>query len=183
SFRCLDREEAADTVLRTLQVRQPYVLYVGNLKPHKNVLVLLRAFAILNKRFGAQLQLVILGDDKNYAESLVDESTSLGISHMTHFIPQVPRPLLAKLYAAAGVLVMPSRVEGFGLPALEAMASGTPVICSHAASLPEVAGNAALYFDPFNEEELAVQIERVLESHDLQNELRKKGFLRAEQLT
>lgn len=83
------------------------------------------------------------------------------------------------LYAAADVLVMPSTLEGFGLPVLEAMACGTPVICSRAASLPEVGGDAVLYFDPLNAEELATAIERVLSSRDLQTTLRLKGLERA----
>jgi alpha-1,3-rhamnosyl/mannosyltransferase len=78
---------------------------------------------------------------------------------------------------------MPSRVEGFGLPVLEAMASGTPVICSCAASLPEVAGDAALYFHPASSEELASQIERIVTSDSLQHVLRDKGLQRAKQLT
>jgi glycosyltransferase involved in cell wall biosynthesis len=181
-FCCFDRKGAADTVFGELQIKQPYVLYVGNLKPHKNVSVLLRAFALLRKRIETPLQLVVLGEDEKWAKPIFEEAGVLGIENEAHFIPQVSRELLPKLYAAASLLVMPSRVEGFGLPVLEAMASGTPVVCSNAASLPEVAGNAALYFDPSNFEELAGAIKRVLDSKDLQDDLRKKGLLRAEQL-
>ena len=183
NFRCLDREEAADSVFRALGIRPPYVLYVGNLKPHKNVSMLLRAFALLRERIAQPLQLILLGEDKRWAKSLFEESARLGNGDAVRFVPHVSRELLSRLYAAAVVLVLPSRVEGFGLPVLEAMASGTPVVCSRAASLPEVAGDAAIYFDPSDDGDLADAIQRVLESPDLQNELRRRGLLRAKQLT
>jgi glycosyltransferase involved in cell wall biosynthesis len=91
--------------------------------------------------------------------------------------------LLPKIYAAADLLVVPSRIEGFGLPVLEAMACGTPVVCSRAASLPEVGGDAVVYFDPEDPEELAGAIERVLSSEELQLSLKAKGLERAKQFT
>jgi glycosyltransferase involved in cell wall biosynthesis len=83
------------------------------------------------------------------------------------------------VYAAAEILVMPSLIEGFGLPVLEAMACGTPVVCSRAASLPEVAGEAAEYFEPASVDDLAMAMERVLRSSQLQVTLRSKGLERA----
>ena len=87
------------------------------------------------------------------------------------------------IYAAADVLVMPSRIEGFGLPVLEAMACGTPVVCSRAASLPEVGGDAVVYFDPASVGELEQALERVLGSDELQRDLRKRGIERATQFS
>jgi glycosyltransferase involved in cell wall biosynthesis len=159
------------------------VLYVGNLKPHKNVSLLLRAFAALRLGGAVPHRLVILGDDRRGAPALFEQCQRLRIAPYTSFVPRVSPELLPKLYAAAELLVMPSRVEGFGLPVLEAMASGTPVVCSRAASLPEVAGGAALYFDPGEEQELRAALERVLGSRKLQEELRAKGLLRAKELT
>jgi glycosyltransferase involved in cell wall biosynthesis len=94
-------------------------------------------------------------------------------------VPFVARELLHKVYAAADVLVMPSRIEGFGLPVLEAMACGTPVICSQVTSLPEVGGDAVVYFDPGSPDELMAAMERVLGSWELQQQLKKKGLERA----
>ena len=182
-FHCIDRDEAFAAVSEQLQLRGPYILYVGNLKPHKNVSVLLKAFASLRKRNAIPHSLLIIGDDKHWKRSLMEEAQRLAIGDATYFVPHVSNPLLSNVYAAADLLVMPSRIEGFGLPVLEAMASGTPVICSRAASLPEVAADAALYFDPTSHEELVVEIERVLASDPLQRSLRKNGLERAKQLT
>jgi glycosyltransferase involved in cell wall biosynthesis len=182
-FRCTDRKEAYAAVSSALGIQEPYFLYVGNLKPHKNVSRLLQAFARLRQRRDMRHKLLIIGDDARWKPALVEECARLGIEAATLFVPYVAPKLLPNLYAGADLLVMPSRIEGFGLPVLEAMASGTPVVCSWAASLPEVAGGAALYFDPSSAEELADTIEKVLSSSDLQESLRTKGLERAKQFT
>jgi len=107
----------------------------------------------------------------------------LTINEIVSFLAHLPDTLMPSVYAAADLLVLPSFVEGFGLTVLEAMACGTPVVCSHTASLPEVAGDAAEYFDPSSVEDLARAIERVLESRDLQTDLRRKGLERARQFS
>lgn len=182
-FRCPDRTEAAQAVQDHLGIKTPYLLYVGNLKPHKNVPTLLRAFSILRSRVSLPHRLVILGDDRNGSKAVVEQCDQLKISGVTSFVPRVPGRILPNLYAAADLLIMPSRVEGFGLPVLESMASGTPVICSRAASLPEVGGDAALYFDPRDPFELAELMDSVLNSPDLQRRMRQRGLARARQLT
>jgi glycosyltransferase involved in cell wall biosynthesis len=175
----LEFQEAA----RILGVQTPYFLYVGNLKPHKNVPILLRAFARLRKDRKLSHSLLIVGDDPRWRRSVVDECVRLGIRSSTIFVPYVSQFLLPKIYAAADIVVMPSTVEGFGLPVLEAMACGTPVVASRAASLPEVGGDAALYFDPADPEELAFQLERVLESNELRVTMRNKGMQRAKRFS
>jgi glycosyltransferase involved in cell wall biosynthesis len=170
-------------VATMLGIHSPFLLYVGNLKPHKNVATLLRAFAQLRKDNKLCHSLLIVGDDARWKQSVVDECSRLGVRDCTIFVPRVSRSLLPRVYAAADLLVMPSTAEGFGLPVLEAMACGTPVVASRTASLPEVAGDAALYFDPASPEELAVQIDRILRSTELQGSLRNKGLQRAKQFT
>jgi glycosyltransferase involved in cell wall biosynthesis len=182
-FHGVGREEATAKVEEVLQIRAPYILCVGNLKPHKNVSVLLQAFAALRRRNAIPHNLLILGDDRTWRKSLLQECERLKIAKFVSFIPHVSSQLLPKVYEAADLLVMPSRVEGFGLPVLEAMASGTPVVCSRAASLPEVAQNAALYFDPSSPEELEQEIERLVNSKTLQDKLRETGLIRANELT
>lgn len=176
-------KEASQTIKRNFGINQPYLLYVGNLKPHKNVSTLLRAFARLRSQKKVPHHLLIVGDDARWKRSLVEECSRLGISNDTTFIPYVSPALLPKIYTAADLLIMPSTVEGFGLPVLEAMACGTPVVCSRAASLPEVAGEAAVYFDPSSEEDLALEIERILQCNDLHESLRVKGLHRARRFT
>ena len=178
-FRCLSSDEAFAEIPAGLSMRRPYILYVGNLKPHKNVGTLIRAFALLQKRKVSDHQLVVVGHSKKWKRSLEEECSRLGVEEPVRFIPYVSEELLPKFYAAAEVVVLPSFVEGFGLPVIEAMACGTPVICSRAGSLPEVAGDAAEYFDPWSVEDLAAAIERVIGSSDLRARLRLKGLARA----
>jgi glycosyltransferase involved in cell wall biosynthesis len=178
-FLPMDREKAFQSVSTTLEIHEPYLLYVGSLKRHKNVSSLLRAFALLRERRDIPQRLLILGDDAQGKCELAGECARLGISERTDFVPHVGQGLLPKVYAAADVLVMPSRIEGFGLPVLEAMACGTPVICSRAASLPEVGGDAVMYFDPQSPEDLAGAVEQVLSSKELRENLRVKGLRRA----
>jgi glycosyltransferase involved in cell wall biosynthesis len=177
-----DKQEGKSVVAK-LGISRPYLLYVGNLKPHKNVSTLLRALAQLQQRKKLCHELVIIGDDARWKRTIVDECLSLGIADQVVFVPHVSQALLPKIYAAADLLVMPSNAEGFGLPVVEAMACGTPVVCSQAASLPEVAGDAAVYFDPEEADDLAEVIERLVHSSDLRESLRAKGLRRAKQFT
>jgi glycosyltransferase involved in cell wall biosynthesis len=177
-----DKQECKSVVAR-LGVSRPYLLYVGNLKPHKNVSTLLRALAHLQQRKKLSHELVIVGDDARWKRAIVDECLRLGVADQVVFVPYVSQALLPKIYAAADLLVMPSNAEGFGLPVLEGMACGTPVVCSQAASLPEVAGDAAVYFDPEDAGELVEVIERVVDSSDVRELLRAKGLRRAKQFT
>jgi glycosyltransferase involved in cell wall biosynthesis len=181
-WRAFDQAEC-QAAAESLGIKTPFLLYVGNLKPHKNVPTLLRAFAQLLQRRKLPHRLVLVGDDARWRHSLVEECSRLRIRDRTLFIPYVDQALLPKIYAAADLLVMPSAAEGFGLPVLEAMATATPVICSRATSLPEVAGDAALYFDPTSSEELSLVMERLFESTELRDCLRRKGLERAKQFT
>ena len=182
-FHCLDQQEAFTRVSADLFVQRPYLLYVGNLKPHKNVASLLRAFALLRARKVLDKQLLIIGDDRRWKQGLQEECSRLGVQDRVSFIPHVSEKLLPQVYAGADLLVLPSFIEGFGLPVVEAMACGTPVVCSRAASLPEVAGEAAEFFEPSSVEDLASTIERVLQSTPLAAAMRRKGFERAAQFS
>jgi len=177
-FHPRDRQECAIRVSDALSVERPYLLCVGNLKPHKNVGSLLRALALLRQRKQADSQLLVVGDDATWKPGLLQQCARLGLQGAVRFVPQVSDDLLPLLYAAAELVVLPSTLEGFGLPLVEAMACGTPVVCSRAASLPEVGGDAAEYFDPYSVEDIAAALERVLSSSDRREELRRKGLQR-----
>ena len=179
SFRCLDPSDARRDISQRLGIERPYILYVGSLKPHKNVLSLIRSFSLLRARKATEHQLVIVGDDPKWKPGLVREVGRLNLEPNVSFLAPVSDELMPQLYAAADLLVMPSFMEGFGLPVVEAMACGTPVVCSRAASLPEVAGDAAQYFDPSSIEDLTAAMQGVLESRDLSCSLRRKGLEQA----
>ncbi len=178
-FRTQDHQQCADRISQAFSIQKPYLLYVGNLKPHKNIARLLRAMTLLRERKQGDIQLLVVGDDAVWKPALVEECRRLGLQEMVKFVSFVSEDVLPVVYAGAELVIQPSTLEGFGLPVLEAMACGTPVVCSNAASLPEVGGDAAEYFDPYSVEDMAGAIERVLSSGTRQAELRQKGLLQA----
>lgn len=134
--------------LSKLGVYEPYLLYVGNAYPHKNLDTMIRAFAHFTHEH-PYTQLVIAGRRDVFSRNLEDYAKSLGIRHeQLRFIDFPSDEEVAALYKHARLFIFPSRLEGFGLPPLEAMSHGTPVVAARASSLPEVLGNAAHYFDP-----------------------------------
>ena len=152
-----------------------YLLYVGNLLPHKNVLSLLDALAILRRRHPARL--IVRGEGQPaYAQAVRERVETLGLTDVVSFRGYAGNRELRNLYAGAACLVLPSLHEGFGLPVLEAMACGTPVITSSSSSLPEVGGDAAVQVDPHDAIELADAMYRVLTSAGLREELRARGL-------
>lgn len=151
----------------------PYLLYVGNVKPNKNLGLLLRAFAGI--RTAVPYRLLLAGRMRGFGtndEAVIREAESLG--DRVRFTDEVSDTDLISLYAGAKALCLPSLYEGFGLPLLEAMRLGCPVLCSTAGSLPEVAGDAALYFDPRDEGALAQRLLEVCDEN-LMQKLRARG--------
>ena len=156
----------------------PYVLFVGNLLPHKNLLRLLDAFALVARRM--RCRLVIRGEGHpRYVEEVRERIGTLEARALVEIQSYASAQRLGDLYRNARCLVLPSLYEGFGLTALEAMASGTPVIASNRSSLPEVVGDAGLLVDPTDTVELADALYKVLTSDVLREELRARGLCRA----
>ncbi|MDQ7842943.1 MAG: glycosyltransferase family 1 protein [Armatimonadota bacterium] len=152
----------------------PYLLYVGNRKPHKN---LKRCFqAIAQASLPHEMRLVMSGTADAVTAA---EARRAGIAERLVFAGWVDDAGLATWYRGAVALVIPSLYEGFGLPALEAMASGTAVVASGTTALPEVVGDAAVMVDPFDVSSIAAGIERVVHDPDLRDELRRRGLTRA----
>lgn len=141
--------------LRALGVYDPYVLYVGNAYPHKNIETLVHAFSLFRAGH-SDAQLVIAGRRDAFSQRLEREARDLGIpSRAIRFVDYPSDTELAALYRHAKLFMFPSRIEGFGIPPLEAMSYGTPVAAAHAASLPEVLGDHVRYFAPDDIEALA----------------------------
>lgn len=153
-----------------------FLLTVGEGRPYKNIPRLLRAFARLRI---PDLQLGLVGRSGRREVDLPALARSLGIAKRVRFLGFVPDEDLAPLYAGAEAFVFPSLYEGFGIPPLEAMACGCPVVSSDRASLPEVCGDAAVYVNPYDEESIAEGITRVAGDAKLREELRRRGLARA----
>jgi glycosyltransferase involved in cell wall biosynthesis len=155
-----------------------FILTVGTLEPRKNMIGLLRAFALLRKQ-GHACQLVHAGSRGWMFDAVLDEVARLGLSASVHFLGRVALEELVVLYNAAMVAVYPSFYEGFGLPVLEAMACGCPIITSDRSSLPEIAGDAAVIVDPEDTMGIALAIKRLIEDKAFANEMRRRGLERA----
>jgi glycosyltransferase involved in cell wall biosynthesis len=154
-----------------------YFVYVGNLLPHKNVLRLLDAFAIVRRR--RPCRLVIRGHGRrDYTRAVHERVQRLELNGAVSFVDYMAEPGLRDLYTHALGLVLPSLHEGFGLPILEAMACGLPVITSNGSSTTEVAGDASLTIDPYDAGALADTMHRLLTEHGLSDDLRARGLQR-----
>ncbi len=143
------REEDVVRVRERFQLHDEFILYAGNVKPHKNVERLIQAFHLVRQGGLDHLKLVIIGDEVSRYAALRRAVHKHQLHKYVRFLGYLPEETLAVMYRLAGVFVFPSLYEGFGLPPLEAMASGTPVVTSNVSSLPEVAGDAAILVNPY----------------------------------
>src|SRR2546423_7662014 len=168
--------ETVDRVRERYQLQSQFVLYAGNVKPHKNLERLIEAFHIVRSRGLDELKLILIGDEISKYTALRRAVHRHQLHNYVRFLGYLPEETLAVMYRLAGVFVFPSLYEGFGLPPLEAMASGTPVVTSNVSSLPEVAADAAVLVDPFEPTAIADAICRVLTVETLRRDLRKKGL-------
>ena len=168
------RGQTLDLFLK-FRISQPYLLYVGNAYPHKNLERLILAFDKLNKDCQKKLQLVLVGEIDYFYSRLQKNFSNVKGLVFTDFVLDGD---LEVLYRGAALYIFPSMCEGFGLPPLEAMNYGTPVVSSNATCLPEVLGEAAVYFNPENTEEMAEKIKEVLEDEKIRQELTSKGYER-----
>jgi glycosyltransferase involved in cell wall biosynthesis len=163
------------------KIEGDYILAVGSIQPRKNLARLLRAYSsLLQRRVRANLpHLVLVGKRAWLYEETIRSVGNLGLKQNVTFTGYVPEGDLPALYSGALCFVYPSYFEGFGLPPLEAMKCGAPVITGNQTSLPEVVGDAGLMVDPFDTEALAEAIRRVIDDADLRQTLRERGFNRA----
>ncbi len=177
---------AADRQLiaQRYQVTYPFLLYAGRISPHKNVVRMIEAFSALKTELEKEqafpdLKLIIIGDDLSGNPDLRRTVIRSGVQNDVRFLGFVPVEVLRTFYDQAKIFVFPSLYEGFGLPPLEAMAHGTPVVTSNISSLPEVVGNAAVLVHPENVFEIMRALHRVLMDQPLREKMKERSYRQA----
>lgn len=166
------------------QIKDPFALYVGNIKPHKNLERLIEAFRALRQEPEFEsLKLVIIGDEISRYQGLRRAVHQHKLHKHVRFLGFVAPATLAVLYRLASAFVFPSLYEGFGLPPLEAMYLGTPVVTSNVSSLPEVVGDAAVLVDPYSAASIAEGMRRAITDQALRATLRERGMARAREFS
>src|SRR4029077_9711770 len=175
-----DRELIAERY----QVTYPFLLYAGRVSPHKNVVRMIEAFSALKTELERDqaypdLKLIIIGDDLSGNPDLRRTVVRSGVQNDVRFLGFIPIEVLRIFYDSAKIFVFPSLYEGFGLPPLEAMAHGTPVVTSNVSSLPEVVGNAAVLVNPENVFEIMRALHRVLMDQPLRERMKERGYQQA----
>lgn len=183
-FHKIDDPTALRRVLRRYGIDFDYILYVGEISERKNIVRLVRAYdGLKTKDKLAQRKLVLVGKRTSDTERMVSEVKSLHLESQILFTGYVPDEDLPFLYNGASVFVFPSLYEGFGIPPLEAMQCQVPVVASSATSIPEVVGNGALLFDPYNVEDIADKLDHVLNKKADIDRLLEAGLKQAQQFS
>lgn len=169
--------EAIEDTLNKLQLPKRFALYPAKTWAHKNHIRLFQALAVLRDENRLVIPLVCTGKPVDSSvESIRRELVSLGMSEQVYFTGFLDDDSMRHLYARADLMIFPSLFEGLGIPVLEAMASGAPVVCSQASCLPEIAGAAAVYFDPYSVEDMAAKIAMVWGDSALRSDLKRRGY-------
>src|SRR6267154_1198523 len=171
-------------IVERYQVAYPFLLYAGRVSPHKNVVRMIEAFSALKTELEKDqvypdLKLIIIGDDLSGNPDLRRTVVRAGVQNDVRFLGFVPIEVLRIFYDSAKIFVFPSLYEGFGLPPLEAMAHGTPVVTSNVSSLPEVVGNAAVLVHPENVFEIMRALQRVLLDQPLREKMKERSYRQA----
>lgn len=173
-------EESMIRVRERYQLPSRFLMYSGNVKPHKNLERLIEAFKLIHDDGDKELGLLITGSEVSKYATLRRAIHRYRLHKHVRFLGYQSTETLSALYRLADVFVFPSLYEGFGLPPLEALACGTPVVASNVSSLPEVLGDAALLVDPYSPQSIRHGIRKLLDNKSLRDELRDKGLKRAQ---
>lgn len=171
-------------ILKQYSIEKPYFLYIGVKRPHKNLEGLIESFVEFKQKYDKwNTKLVIAGEKySNYKDYLI-RAKQLNMNNEIFFLGFIPNENLKALYSEAEIFLLVSFYEGFGLPILEAMECGTPVITSNISSMPEVAGDAALLINPYNPQEIAEKMNDIASDKDLRRKLIEKGFKRVKEFS
>jgi glycosyltransferase involved in cell wall biosynthesis len=178
-FRQPPPADEMERIRARFQLDEPFVLYVGNVKPHKNLERLIQAVHHLHENGYDQLKLMVIGSDISKYPTLRRAIHQCNLHRYVRFLGFVPDRTLEILYRLTSVFAFPSLYEGFGLPPLEAMACGAPVVTSNTSSLPEVVGDAAVLVDPTDSRAIAEGLAHVLADRNLRADLQRRGMARA----
>ena len=178
-YRPMTRAEALASIGSKFPLPDEFILFVSTIEPRKNIATLLLAYRRLLDSYKSDVGLVLAGATGWLADQIFEKVEQLDLQRHVTFLGRVQNGDLLYLYNLACCLAHPAHYEGFGLPPLEAMACGTPVVVSNVSSLPEVVGDAALLIDPNDDEALAVALHRILSDESLRDSLRTKGLARA----
>ncbi len=178
-FKPIKDDNALKAVKNKYALPEHFILGLGATHKRKTPETLLRAYAESIKMQDHECDLVFFGGGLGLQKTWAGLMQDLKINSRVKFIHSISAEELAVLYSMAELFVLPSKFEGFGIPILEAMACGTPVITSNISAMPEVAGGAAKLIDPFNQEELATAISNIVEDDSLKNEMKRRGLIRA----
>ena len=175
----MSKLKCKEIINKKYSINDNYILYVGGLSPRKNILGLIEAYSLINRKTRNNYKLIITGRKGQSYPKYKSRSEELGVGNDVIFTDFIPLQDLPIFYNGAEVLVYPSFYEGFGLPPLEAMACGTPVIASNITSIPEVCADSALLINPYDVYELSNSIEQVLTDKKLMLNMMKKGLIRS----
>ena len=180
--------EEQEIVRGRYQIDSPFLLYTGRISPHKNVARIIEAFSALKASLAKEalypdLKMIIIGDEVSKNPDIRRAVVRSGMQHDVRFLGYVPIEVLRIFFDMAKVFVFPSLYEGFGLPPLEAMAHGTPVVASNTSALPEVVGNAALLVNPENVFEISRALHRMLTDQALRDRMKAAGIEQAKKFS
>ncbi|MGI6208315.1 MAG: glycosyltransferase family 4 protein [Anaerolineae bacterium] len=179
-YRTLEDRDAVDAVRRKHGLPEQFAIFVGTIEPRKNLPTIFRALRRLKDQHKVDLALAVVGQWGWLYDEVLKVYEELKLQDTVRFLGRLPDEELLYLYNAATVLAYPSHYEGFGLPPLEAMACGTPVIVSNTSAMPEVVGEAGLLVNPEDDEALTVALLRVLSDTDLRDALVRRGYQRVQ---
>lgn len=180
-YKPMDKEKARNVIFNKYGIERHYILYLGGFSLRKNIARLIHAFLRVKSSYQNPLDLLILGEYQRSYDTLWSLTEKLNLTDNVKFLNFIPTVDLPYFYNGADVFVYPSLYEGFGLPPLEAMQCGTPVVTSNVSSIPEIVGDAALLANPYNIDEISEQILKLLTDSDLQAKHSLLGLAKAKE--
>ncbi|MEY7999350.1 glycosyltransferase family 4 protein [Clostridium sp. Mt-5] len=178
-YKPLEKDKCKHAIKIKYNIENPFILYIGGFSPRKNVSSLITAFSKVHKNLDRNYDLIIVGSNKDDLDMLKNLSTDLNIKENVKFTGFVEEKMLPVFYNACDTFIYPSLYEGFGLPPLEAMSCGTPVITSDVSSIPEVVGDGGILINPFDIKSLMYSIEALLNDESIREELSLKALKQA----